>query len=282
MFTNARLREHIRLSKPGRSRDLSGFHRPSGRANAGVSFWRVGLMPQRFLRPGLTTSKRWNRCDWTTQSLYARLITLVDDYGRYDADPELIRSHAFPFGDPNGKVLQLTAVARMLRTLADRNLVLLYEKDGKEFLQLLRWQERARSASKYPEPTCEQMSTNDSKCLPPSPSPLVIAISHKPSSNGADRFEEFWSLYPNKQKKHDSLRAWKKIEDQADAILSGLKRWIGSKDWQKDGGQFIPHPTTFLNQRRWEDNPTQSGAETKLDREYRESMEKLRKEGVIK
>ena len=22
---------------------------------------------------------------------------------------------------------------------------------------------------------------------------------------------------------------------------------------QKDGGQFVPHPTTWLNQRRWED-----------------------------
>lgn len=40
------------------------------------------------------------------------------------------------------------------------------------------------------------------------------------------------------------------------AALEGLERWKGSRDWLKDGGQFIPHPATFLNQRRWEDNPT--------------------------
>ena len=134
-------------------------------------------MPQRFLRPGITTSKRWNRCDWASQSLYLRLITLVDDYGRYDADLELIRSHAFPFGDPAGKVMQLPAIARMMQTLVRAPMLILYQVDGKEYLQLLRWQERARSGSRYPEPSCEQMTAIDNKCSTPSP----LAISHKPA-----------------------------------------------------------------------------------------------------
>ena len=182
----ARRRAQIRLSKPGRSREVIRHCARSLRANASVPLWGVGLMPQRFLRPGITTSKRWNRCDWPTQSLYSRLITLVDDYGRYEADPELIRSHAFPFGDPTGKILPLTTVARMLRTLADKNLVILYQMSGKEYLQLLRWQERARSASKCPEPPCEQLTTNDNKCMPPSPSssPSPLAISHTSARNG--------------------------------------------------------------------------------------------------
>jgi hypothetical protein len=28
-----------------------------------------------------------------------------------------------------------------------------------------------------------------------------------------------------------------------------------SAEWTKDGGQFIPHPATWLNQKRWEDEP---------------------------
>jgi hypothetical protein len=140
-------------------------------------------MPQRFLRPGITTSKRWNRCDWPTQSLYLRIITLVDDHGRYDADSELLRSHAFPFGDPFGKVLPLTALVRMLRALADKRLLILYKYEGKEYLQLLRWHERARSASKFPEPPPEQLTAIDNTCLPPSPSSL--AISHRHSPNGS-------------------------------------------------------------------------------------------------
>ena len=53
-------------------------------------------MPQRFLRPGITTSRRWNSLDWDSQSFYIRLLTLVDDYGRFDADPQLLKSYAFP------------------------------------------------------------------------------------------------------------------------------------------------------------------------------------------
>lgn len=35
--------------------------------------------------------------------------------------------------------------------------------------------------------------------------------------------------------------------------MNGLKQQITSEQWKKDGGQFIPHPTTWLNGDRWED-----------------------------
>jgi hypothetical protein len=38
-------------------------------------------------------------------------------------------------------------------------------------------------------------------------------------------------------------------------MLAGVERWKQTEQWQKEGGQFIPYPATFLNQRRWEDEP---------------------------
>src|SRR5579872_5815259 len=102
-------------------------------------------MPQRFLRPSIRQSKRWNRVSWFAQSLYMRLLTLVDDFARYDADPELLRSECFPYGDPDGKPIQVTTVDAALTTLAVKDMLLLYEKDGNKYLQLTRWQERNRS-----------------------------------------------------------------------------------------------------------------------------------------
>jgi len=34
-----------------------------------------------------------------------------------------------------------------------------------------------------------------------------------------------------------------------------------TEQWRKDNGQFIPHPQTWLNQRRWEDDvePAEAG-----------------------
>lgn len=40
-------------------------------------------------------------------------------------------------------------------------------------------------------------------------------------------------------------------------MMSSLEQFRGSKDWLKDNGQYIPYPSTWLNQRRWEDEGIQ-------------------------
>ncbi|MCM1330431.1 MAG: hypothetical protein NC253_13435 [Ruminococcus sp.] len=78
-----------------------------------------------------------------------------------------------------------------------------------------------------------------------------------PEGNGsADGFEEFWQAYPKKTAKQAALKAWNKLKPNAElrqVILDALERQTQSVQWQKDGGQFIPYPATWLNGRRWED-----------------------------
>lgn len=105
-------------------------------------------MPQRFLRPGLITSKRWDAVSWQAQSFYIRLLTLVDDFGRYEADPTLLRSHAFPLRDD----VRSSRVTELCEEIAKAGLVTFYRLGDKEYLQIDKWQERARSeTSKFPE-----------------------------------------------------------------------------------------------------------------------------------
>ena len=126
-------------------------------------------MPIRFLRPGIRQSQRWNSCDYFTQSLYIRLLTLVDDHGRYYANPVQIRNEAFPLGDPATGVIDVTAIVGALTALASKCLLTLYQVNDTEYLQLSKWQERIRSQSRFPDPVCEHLPANDSKCPPPSP-----------------------------------------------------------------------------------------------------------------
>lgn len=64
----------------------------------------------------------------------------------------------------------------------------------------------------------------------------------------------FWPKYPKKIAKPQSLLKFVKARREVDLkpILAGLDRDLESEQWRKDGGQFIPNPTTWLNQRRWE------------------------------
>jgi len=38
-----------------------------------------------------------------------------------------------------------------------------------------------------------------------------------------------------------------------ETIMSALRKQKNTEQWLKDNGKFIPHPTTWLNQARWED-----------------------------
>lgn len=73
-------------------------------------------------------------------------------------------------------------------------------------------------------------------------------------------FEEVWRLYPKKVSKGAALRKWRKQRPPADAIKAALAWQVLSYDWTKDGGAFIPHFASYIEDRRWDDEPTTHGS----------------------
>lgn len=78
-----------------------------------------------------------------------------------------------------------------------------------------------------------------------------------PPAPQGERFERFWSAYPKKVGKDAARRWWGKRKPD-DAMLAAMLAAIAvqakSAQWAKDGGQYIPHPTTWLNEGRWQDD----------------------------
>lgn len=71
-------------------------------------------------------------------------------------------------------------------------------------------------------------------------------------------FEIFWAAYPRKTVKGAAWKAWQKLnpdQDTQDLILKALIWQRTRHEWVKDGGQYIPHPASWLNGRGWEDEP---------------------------
>lgn len=134
-------------------------------------------MPQRFLRPGITNSERWNAVSFEAQSLFIRILTLVDDFGRYDARVAIIHGQCFALR--NDIKPQRTAALR--GELHESKLIEVYEVDGREYLQVAQWQERARSEkSKFPDKLqVVDISTSAAECCGPLPNPA--SIDHRPS-----------------------------------------------------------------------------------------------------
>jgi len=70
------------------------------------------------------------------------------------------------------------------------------------------------------------------------------------------RFADFWSAYPKKVAKAEAEKAFNKIkidDTLLTTILTAVEKQKQTEAWQKDKGQFIPYPATWLNQHRWED-----------------------------
>lgn len=78
-------------------------------------------------------------------------------------------------------------------------------------------------------------------------------------------FEEFWSKYPRKVAKHPARQKWAKLVISRavyEEILNAIERFKRTRQWQDIG--FIPHASTFLNQRRWEDEIEASAQHSRM------------------
>ena len=84
----------------------------------------------------------------------------------------------------------------------------------------------------------------------------IPPISPKGKTDCSDLFNKFWAAYPKHIAKQSAVKAFEKLkpdEKLLEAMLKAIEMQRESKQWEKDGGAFIPYPATWLNQRRWED-----------------------------
>lgn len=93
-------------------------------------------------------------------------------------------------------------------------------------------------------------------------------------------FDAFWEAYPRKEGKQKAKAAFEKVNVPLDVLLNAIEQQKESAQWSKDNGQFIPHPTTWLNGKRWEDEVVmagnaQMGASGRLGEAERAAIQRL-------
>ena len=223
------------------------------------------------------TSERIEELDAPAEVFYRRLMSKVDDHGLYDARPSILRSSLYPLRVDRVREADIT---RWMAACQKAGVIALYQHDGKPYLQMVdtRWQ--ARSEPKYPLPAA------NSCFQPQTPVPVfgvgvVVGDVYMAAPVGAELFDEFWAEYPKKVGKDAARKAFDKRKPSRDLLarmLASIRVQAQTLAWQKDGGQFIPHPATWLNEGRWQDEETamptiQRGPDPELERIKRESRQ---------
>ncbi len=131
-------------------------------------------MPNRILKESICKSDDINSLSWFEEVLFYRLIVNCDDYGRFDGRPKIIKSALFPLKE----AVRTDTIERALQSLSTAGIVLLYEVDGKPYLQLTAWSTHQRvrnSKEKYPAPNDAAIAAAPRRKLP-----QPAAISRKP------------------------------------------------------------------------------------------------------
>jgi hypothetical protein len=106
-------------------------------------------MPTRLIREGWLESEKINMLDASAERFFLRLCLRADDFGRYHANPILLKSSLFPLIE----AVRSTDIPRWLAACEKAGLLRCYSHDGKQFIEIRKFGQRARSqVSKFPNP----------------------------------------------------------------------------------------------------------------------------------
>lgn len=111
-------------------------------------------MPVRLVRPWCD-SYRVDRLGDAAEVFFLRLIMCADDYGRFTADPRLLKAALYPLRD-----IRNADISRLLQRCEHSELIAVYNgADGKPYAAIRNFGQRMRAkTSKYPAPPDELMS----------------------------------------------------------------------------------------------------------------------------
>ena len=223
----------------------------------------------RNIKPGFFENEVLGVQDPFVCLLFAGLWTLADKAGILEDRPMRIKAQLFPYReslDVNGYLTVLQRLGFIHR----------YEFDKNRYIEVINFK-------KHQSPHHTERDSNfpcfSDSCTVTVSSPLehggnppdslihdslihdspihsriaknTIAKKQKPDL--PDGFAEFWAAYPRKENKAVAVAAWKKHKPDLETLLSAIRQQSASEQWQRDGGTYIPHPSTWINKRRWED-----------------------------
>ena len=115
-------------------------------------------MPNRIIKDSIHESEDVNKMTDFQFRLWVNLIAYVDDYGRGDARPAIIKGKCFPLMD-----IPLSKIEFALVDLAEIGVIRLYESEGKPLLFFPKWelhQTVRNKKSKYPKPDDSAIESN--------------------------------------------------------------------------------------------------------------------------
>ena len=215
-------------------------------------------MPNRILREGILTSTRIAKLTWKAEVFYRRLMSVVDDHGTHFAEPSILRAHLYPLKLDE---MREAAIMSCIDECVEAGLIVVYTDNERKYLQMQDFRQQCRSKPKHPLPS-------DSSCY--AVATQVQSSAHLDVGVDVDEGEDVLSItagdvesiyqaYPRKVGKAAAIKAIKAAlkngggsPDQLKATVQRYAQAVAGQD-----KKYIPHPATWFNAGRYEDDPAE-------------------------
>jgi hypothetical protein len=109
-------------------------------------------MPNRILREGILDSDAVNSLDAPSELFYRRLMSVVDDFGRFDGRPAILRSRLYPLKISD---VREADISRWIAACVKAGLIALYDHNSKPYILFGKFGTPRAKESKYPQPPAE-------------------------------------------------------------------------------------------------------------------------------
>lgn len=190
-------------------------------------------------------------CEMTPLSrlLFIGLWCMADCAGRMEDRGKRIKVEVLPYDGVD--------VEELLSALSTGGMILRYEVDGQRLIEIPSFARHQRisgkeadGTSRFPPPskkkTGKQRGSNGEATG-------ITGDGRETEGKGDDGFDTFWAVYPKKKARDKAKAAFAKITVPIEVLIAAVQKSAQGDDWRKERGKFIPHASTWLNGKRWED-----------------------------
>ena len=212
-------------------------------------------------------------------------MSAVDDFGRFSANPKLVRAALYPL---RLDMYTDEDIIEHLKRCESAGLMRLYDVDTKPYLELSNFDQRTRAKrSKYPAPDGQMDAIGQPngwhvavKCPPRDSRPRPDTETDTETDTDTEtesgacfdyeiHFEELWNAYPQKGRVKRPLSSHEYIEQVSPdperihgEIMAAVKgKWARSEKWVKG---FIMAMPEWIRQQCWQEDP-EPDQETRQD-----------------
>lgn len=250
-------------------------------------------MPTRYLKAGIRDSESIDSLTPQAENLFYRLLVTVDDFGRFDARPAMIKANCFPIKDS----VSINKCKDLLDELEIKELITVYWVSGKNILQMSKWDNIPRAKeSKYPSLADAGIHLHTDVYKSHTDVPLTETKTKTETKTPPDGVSQLvWDSFVQQRKSKKAqvtelvIDGIRKQADLAGWSLEDALNEVVVRNWQSFKAEWVAKPENKADQvfttvpSRFERDPALIEVENKLKEavpmppEIRAAMERLRK-----